>query len=269
MKSAFLVMTSLWLSGSVSAAETLPVVQVGHHAQAPAGKGQDAAKGGDAKGKAQDPAKGKGQAPQAPCHGGLNFLDKLKARLGDLNLGRKCSACDSKAQAPAGKGQDAGKGGDAKGKGQDAAKGGDAKGKGQDAAKGGDAKGKGQDAAKGGDAKGKGQDAAKGGDSKGKGQDAAKGKGQAPQAPCHECKLNLFDKLKARLGSMSFGKCNSCEVSHKGQAPAGKGQDGKGQDAGKGGKGDSKGAAPMPAKAAPAKQVSTPVPAIPDLKNPF
>jgi len=262
-------MTSLWLSGSVSAAETLPVVQVGHHAQAPAGKGQDAAKGGDAKGKAQDPAKGKGQAPQAPCHGGLNFLDKLKARLGDLNLGRKCSACDSKAQAPAGKGQDAGKGGDAKGKGQDAAKGGDAKGKGQDAAKGGDAKGKGQDAAKGGDAKGKGQDAAKGGDSKGKGQDAAKGKGQAPQAPCHECKLNLFDKLKARLGSMSFGKCNSCEVSHKGQAPAGKGQDGKGQDAGKGGKGDSKGAAPMPAKAAPAKQVSTPVPAIPDLKNPF
>ncbi|MFM7541775.1 MAG: hypothetical protein ACKO9Z_19185 [Planctomycetota bacterium] len=243
MKSAFLVMTSLWLSGSVSAAETLPVVQVGHHAQAPAGKGQDAAKGGDAKGKAQDPAKGKGQAPQAPCHGGLNFLDKLKARLGDLNLGRKCSACDSKAQAPAGKGQDAGKGGDAKGKGQDAAKGGDAK--------------------------GKGQDAAKGGDSKGKGQDAAKGKGQAPQAPCHECKLNMFDKLKARLGSMSFGKCNSCEVSHKGQAPAGKGQDGKGQDAGKGGKGDSKGAAPMPAKATPAKQVSTPVPAIPDLKNPF
>ena len=218
MKSAFLVMTSLWLSGSVSAAETLPVVQVGHHAQAPAGKGQDAAKGGDAKGKAQDPAKGKGQAPQAPCHGGLNFLDKLKARLGDLNLGRKCHACDSKAQAPAGKGQDAGKGGDGKGK----------------------------------------------------GQDAAKGKGQAPQAPCHECKLNLLDKLKARLGDLNLGrKCGSCEVSHKGQAPAGKGQDGKGQDAGKGGKGDSKGAAPMPAKAAPAKQVSTPVPAIPDLKNPF
>jgi len=153
VKSAFLVMTSLWLSGSVSAAETLPVVQVGHHAQAPAGKGQDAAKGGD---------------------------------------------------------------------------------------------------------------------SKGKGQDAAKGKGQAPQAPCHECKLNLLDKLKARLGDLNLGrKCGSCEVSHKGQAPAGKGQDGKGQDAGKGGKGDSKGAAPMPAKAAPAKQVSTPVPAIPDLKNPF
>ena len=259
MKSAFLVMTSLWLSGSVSAAETLPVVQVGHHTQAPAGKGQDAAKGGDAKGKAQDPAKGKGQAPQAPCHEcKVNFLDKLKARLGDLNLGRKCHTCDAgKGQAPAGKGQDAGKGGDAKGKGQDAAKGA----KGQDAAKGGDSKGKGQDAAKGGDSKGKGQDAAKGGDSK--------GKGQAPQAPCHECKLNLLDKLKARLGSMNLGhKCNTCEVAHKGQAPAGKGQDGKGQD-GKGGKGDSKGAAPMPAKAAPAKQVSTPVPAIPDLKNPF
>ena len=151
MKSAFLVMTSLWLSGSVSAAETLPVVQVGHHAQAPAGKGQDAAKGGDSKGKAQDPAKGKGQAPQAPCH---------------------------------------------------------------------------------------------------------------------DCKLNFLDKLKARLGSMNLGhKCNTCDAG-KGQAPAGKGQDGKGQD-GKGGKGDSKGATPMPAKAAPAKQVSTPVPAIPDLKNPF
>lgn len=244
-------MTSLWLSGSVSAAETLPIVQVGHHAQAPAGKGQDAAKGGDSKGKGQDPGKGaKGQAPQAPCHDcKINFLDKLKARLGDLNLGRKCHACDAgKGQAPCGKGQDGGKG-------QDAAKGGH--GKGQDAAKG----GKGQDAAKGGDSKGKGQDAAKGGD--------GKGKGQAPQAPCHECKLNLLDKLKARLGNLNLGhKCNTCEVSHKGQAPAGKGQDGKGQD-GKGGKGDSKGAAPMPAKAAPAKQVSTPVPAIPDLKNPF
>jgi hypothetical protein len=248
-------MTSLWLSGSVSAAETLPVVQVGHHAQAPAGKGQDAAKGGDSKGKAQDPAKGKGQAPQAPCHDcKLNFLDKLKARLGSMNLGHKCNTCDAgKGQAPAGKGQD--------GKGQDAGKGGH--GKGQDAAKGGDSKGKGQDAAKGGDSKGKGQDAAKGGDSKGKAQDPAKGKGQAPQAPCHECKLNLLDKLKARLGSMNLGhKCSTCDAG-KGQAPAGKGQDGKG------GKGDSKGATPMPAKAAPAKQVSTPVPAIPDLKNPF
>ena len=51
MKSAFLVMTSLWLSGSVSAAETLPVVQVGHHTkgQAPDAKGGDA-KGQDAKG---------------------------------------------------------------------------------------------------------------------------------------------------------------------------------------------------------------------------
>ncbi len=247
MKSAFLVMTSLWLSGSVSAAETLPVVQVGHHAQAPAGKGQDAAKGGDSKGKAQDPAKGKGQAPQAPCHDcKLNFLDKLKARLGSMNIGHKCNTCDAgKGQAPAGKGQDAGKGGH---------------GKGQDAAKGGDSKGKGQDAAKGGDSKGKGQDAAKGGD--------GKGKGQAPQAPCHECKLNLLDKLKARLGNLNLGhKCSTCDAG-KGQAPAGKGQDGKGQD-GKGGKGDSKGATPMPAKAAPAKQVSTPVPAIPDLKNPF
>jgi hypothetical protein len=56
-------MTSLWLSGSVSAAETLPVVQVGHHTK---GQAPDA-KGGDAKG--QDAKGGKAaQAPQAPCH---------------------------------------------------------------------------------------------------------------------------------------------------------------------------------------------------------
>ena len=221
MKSAFLVMTSLWLSGSVSAAETLPVVQVGHHTK---GQAPDA-KGGDAKG--QDAKGGKAaQAPQAPCHEcKISLLDKLKARLG--SFGGKCNSCEvshSKGQAPDSKGAD--KAQDAKG-------------------------GKGADKAQ--DAKG------------GKGEDPAKG--QAPQAPCHECKVNFLDKLKARLSSLNMKKCG-CEASGKGQAPETKGCD-KGQDAGKGGKG--KDQAPMPAapaKAAPAKQVST-VPAIPELKNPF
>ena len=221
MKSAFLVMTSLWLSGSVSAAETLPVVQVGHHTK---GQAPDA-KGGDAKG--QDAKGGKAaQAPQAPCHEcKISLLDKLKARLG--SFGGKCNSCEvshSKGQAPDSKGAD--KAQDAKG-------------------------GKGADKAQ--DAKGA------------KAQDPAKG--QAPQAPCHECKVNFLDKLKARLSSLNMKKCG-CEASGKGQAPETKGCD-KGQDAGKGGKG--KDQAPMPAapaKAAPAKQVST-VPAIPELKNPF
>jgi len=221
VKSAFLVMTSLWLSGSVSAAETLPVVQVGHHTK---GQAPDA-KGGDAKG--QDAKGGKAaQAPQAPCHEcKISLLDKLKARLG--SFGGKCNSCEvshSKGQAPDSKGAD--KAQDAKG-------------------------GKGADKAQ--DAKGA------------KAQDPAKG--QAPQAPCHECKVNFLDKLKARLSSLNMKKCG-CEASGKGQAPETKGCD-KGQDAGKGGKG--KDQAPMPAapaKAAPAKQVST-VPAIPELKNPF
>lgn len=232
MKSAFLVMTSLWLSGSVSAAETLPVVQVGHHTK---GQAPDS-KGGDGKG--QDAKGGKGQAPQAPCHEcKIGLLDKLKARLG--SMGGKCSSCEvshSKGQAPDSKGCD--KAQDGKG------------GKGSDKAQ--DAKG------------GKGCDKAQ--DSKG--QDPGKGgKGQAPQAPCHECKINFLDKLKARLSSLNSKKCG-CEASGKGQAPDTKGCD-KSQDPGKGGKG--KDQAPMPAapaKAAPAKQVST-VPAIPELKNPF
>ena len=245
MKSAFLVMTSLWLSGSVSAAETLPVVKDGHQTK---GQAPDA-KGGDAKG--QDAKGGKAaQAPQAPCHEcKISLLDKLKARLG--SFGGKCNSCEvshSKGQAPDSKGAD--KAQDAKG------------GKGADKAQ--DAKGgKGADKAQ--DAKG-GKGADKAQDAKGaKAQDPAKG--QAPQAPCHECKVNFLDKLKARLSSLNMKKCG-CEASGKGQAPETKGCD-KGQDAGKGGKG--KDQAPMPAapaKAAPAKQVST-VPAIPELKNPF